>query len=202
MTDITVKILAEVLNIVAIATKEINQSRSSEYTAYVTFILADVGSERFLRKLAGLTDLEDGMKMLDQLTREHVFMSIAQPSVKTSRVLEKKPTVGDAVKSVKGEVQVDDKIAGVDENVTRSSLILSFPTVEPPNAIMGTQIRANLLKWQSPPDPSIDHNFASSYGTAEWFFEEDMFKEWKVSGSLIWVHGKRIFFLPCLTSAN
>ncbi|KAI9443994.1 hypothetical protein H4582DRAFT_1807258, partial [Lactarius indigo] len=47
--------------------------------------------------------------------------------------------------------------------------------------------------WQSPPDPSTNHNFASDRqheGTAEWFIKDDKFGEWKAVGSLLWIHGK------------
>ena len=30
----------------------------------------------------------------------------------------------------------------------------------------------------------------------EWFFESNNFENWKVTGSLLWIHRKRTFFLP------
>lgn len=47
----------------------------------------------------------------------------------------------------------------------------------------------------------MNHNVACQArhkGTAEWFFEDDTFKQWKSTGSLLWIHGKRVslFFLP------
>ena len=62
----------------------------------------------------------------------------------------------------------------------------------------GNQLRKSLGKWQSPPDPSTSHNFASDRqheGTAEWFFNDDKFGEWKAAGSLLWIHGKRELLL-------
>ena len=58
----------------------------------------------------------------------------------------------------------------------------------------GNQLRDNVHKWLSPPDPSTNHNIAC--GTrhkklASWFFEGGIFQDWKSSGSLLWVHGKR-----------
>ncbi|KAH8983654.1 hypothetical protein EDB92DRAFT_1759443, partial [Lactarius akahatsu] len=50
-----------------------------------------------------------------------------------------------------------------------------------------------LRKWQSPPDPSTNHNIAGDRqheGTAEWFFESSQFENWKLTGSLLWIHGK------------
>ena len=59
---------------------------------------------------------------------------------------------------------------------------------------LGNQLRDSVHKWLSPPDPSKNHNIAC--GTrhkkmASWFFEGSIFQEWKSTGSLLWVHGKR-----------
>ncbi|KAI9442830.1 hypothetical protein BJY52DRAFT_451091 [Lactarius psammicola] len=62
MTDVIVKIMVEVLTILALATKEIRQGRTKKY----------------LKKLAGKTDIEDALKRLDQWTREEARMAIAQ----------------------------------------------------------------------------------------------------------------------------
>ncbi|KAN0134769.1 hypothetical protein V8E53_007554 [Lactarius tabidus] len=54
-------------------------------------------------------------------------------------------------------------------------------------------LRESLRKWQSPPDPSINHNIASHIqheGTAEWFRKSNTFEEWKAAGSLLWIYGK------------
>ncbi|KAH9167683.1 hypothetical protein EDB89DRAFT_1813408, partial [Lactarius sanguifluus] len=59
--------------------------------------------------------------------------------------------------------------------------------------ITENQLRESLRKWQSPPDPSTNHNIVGDRqheGTAEWFFESDQFESWKVTGSLLWIHGK------------
>jgi archaellum component FlaC len=63
--------------------------------------------------------------------------------------------------------------------------------------ITGNQLRQDLRRWLSPPDPSTNHNIASNAhhkGTATWFFEGRTYKEWKSPGSesLLWVHGKRV----------
>jgi hypothetical protein len=58
----------------------------------------------------------------------------------------------------------------------------------------GNQLRDSVHKWLSPPDPSTNHNIAC--GTrhkklASWFFKGGIFQDWKSTGSLLWVHGKR-----------
>ncbi len=60
------------------------------------------------------------------------------------------------------------------------------------------QLRQDLRRWLSPPDPSTNHNIACNAhheGTATWFFEGKGYNEWKSTGSesdsLLWIHGKR-----------
>ena len=65
------------------------------------------------------------------------------------------------------------------------------------NTITGCQLRDSLRKWQYPSDPSTNHNSASDCqhaGTAEWFCRGNKFEEWKATGSLLWIHGKRQLF--------
>ncbi|KAH9963684.1 hypothetical protein BJV74DRAFT_990889, partial [Russula compacta] len=55
------------------------------------------------------------------------------------------------------------------------------------------QIRRDLSKWLSPPDPSVNFNTATDShheGTALWFTESNAFKNWKSSSSFLWIHGK------------
>ncbi|KAF8489191.1 hypothetical protein F5888DRAFT_1638733 [Russula emetica] len=62
MTDVIVKIMIEILSILAIATKEIKQGRS----------------KKFVKKLLGRNDIEDALKRLDTLTMEEARMAIAE----------------------------------------------------------------------------------------------------------------------------
>ena len=60
-------------------------------------------------------------------------------------------------------------------------------------------LRESLRNWQSPPDPSRNHNIASDLqyeGTARWFCRGKKFEEWKATGSLLCIFGKRM--LPLL----
>ncbi|KAF8259277.1 hypothetical protein EI94DRAFT_1430440, partial [Lactarius quietus] len=50
-----------------------------------------------------------------------------------------------------------------------------------------------LHSWLTPPDASTNHNIACSSQhekTADWVFSEEIYKEWELSGSLLWIHGK------------
>ena len=73
-----VQITVEVLDILAIVTKEINQSRASESDIRIRFHDVDIVSEKFLKRMIRQTDLEDGMKKLDKLTNEVVAIASAQ----------------------------------------------------------------------------------------------------------------------------
>jgi hypothetical protein len=75
---------------------------------------------------------------------------------------------------------------------------------------IGNQLRECLRKWVTPPDPSTNQNIACDLhhgGTAEWFSQGSIFTEWKSAGSLLWIYGKRTFFLlfpdrPLITVYN
>jgi hypothetical protein len=63
------------------------------------------------------------------------------------------------------------------------------------NITTGNQWRQDLRKWLSSPDPSTNHIIscgAQHEGTAMWFFRGSLFEEWKSTGSLLWIHGKRM----------
>ncbi|KAH9055257.1 hypothetical protein EDB87DRAFT_1813988, partial [Lactarius vividus] len=127
--------MVEVLGILAISTKEIKQGRTKKY----------------LKKLAGRTELEDALKRLDKLTQEEARMAAAQ--------------------LLKIAHNVENKITQVIDS--------------------GQQ--QELRRWVSPPDPSTNHNTAcdaSHKQTADWFFEGSKVKQWKSTGSLLWIHGK------------
>jgi hypothetical protein len=103
MTDIIVAIMVEVLNVMAIATKEIKQGRTSELSTADSCICtgsADRPSEKYLKQLVGKTDIEDALRRLDKLTQEEVRMATAQLLELTHGVSDKVKDVGDTVKLV------------------------------------------------------------------------------------------------------
>lgn len=76
MTDNIVKILAEVLSIMGIATKEIKQRRPSELIDRRLSVTLDLVSlEKIIKKLLGRNDIENALKKLDKLTEEESRMS-------------------------------------------------------------------------------------------------------------------------------
>ncbi|KAH9061879.1 hypothetical protein EDB87DRAFT_1830686 [Lactarius vividus] len=102
MTDIIVKIMVEVLSIFAIATKEIRQGRA----------------KKFVKKLVGRRDIEDGLQKLDRLTQEEARMATAEVLRLTHRVGDEVKGVSKGVQDVDGKVEgVDERVQGVDERV-------------------------------------------------------------------------------------
>jgi hypothetical protein len=115
MVDTVVKIMAGVLDIIGIATKEIKQGRTSRSFLYNEAPpLTGPFSEKYLKKLFGnRTDVEDALKRLDILTQEEAQMAAAQ-------VLKATHTVDDTGR-VRGvadiALSVDNRVAGVSEQV-------------------------------------------------------------------------------------
>ncbi|KAH9017153.1 hypothetical protein EDB84DRAFT_1508365 [Lactarius hengduanensis] len=150
VTKVMGKVMAEVLSMLAIATKEMKQGRT----------------KTFLKKLVGRTDVEDALQKLDKLEQGELRTVIAQVLKATS--------------DIKGGVKRIEVIAqqiGTDIGVRDS----------------GEQLLRDLRRWLSPPDPSTNHDImcnAQHESTAAWVFNEDVFKKWESSGSLLCVHGK------------
>ncbi|KAH9958151.1 hypothetical protein BC827DRAFT_619556 [Russula dissimulans] len=95
MTDIIVKVMVEVLLILALATREVKRGRI----------------KRFLKKLEGKSDIEDALRRLDKLTQDEVRMAAAQDLRATHGV-------ADGVKTVENNVyEVDERVRGVDDRV-------------------------------------------------------------------------------------
>jgi hypothetical protein len=62
-------------------------------------------------------------------------------------------------------------------------------------------MQRDIRSWLSPPDPSKNYNIACEAhhsGTAEWFIHGDTFEEWKMTGTVLWVHGKRAWLAHLL----
>ncbi|KAH9035977.1 hypothetical protein EDB84DRAFT_1203547 [Lactarius hengduanensis] len=195
MADMMAKIMVEMLGILGTATKEMKQSRA----------------RKFLKKVAGIRKLKDGLKKLDNMTNEEARMANAQMlkiahdiEKKVDGVDEKVQEVGDGVNDVKEKVQgVDENVNAVDEKVqtiiddgkkaaTEAKLIMQT-TAYKLDKVERRQLHESLRKWQSPSDPSTNHIIASDFqheGTAVWFCKGNIFEKWKATGSLLWIHGK------------
>ena len=79
MMDIIAKVMTEVLLVLALVTKEIKQGKLSEFIPVDRLLLsAHCSIERFLKKVAGRSDIEDALRRLDKLTQEEHRMTSAQ----------------------------------------------------------------------------------------------------------------------------
>ncbi|KAH9040916.1 hypothetical protein EDB83DRAFT_2318323 [Lactarius deliciosus] len=102
MTEITVKIMVEVLLILGIVTKEIKQGRMKKY----------------LKLLIGRKDIEGALRRLDKLTQEEARMASAEVLKITHGIEENVKNVADKVQNVDGTMQgVDERVKGVDDRV-------------------------------------------------------------------------------------
>ena len=131
-------------------------------------MLTEKYSEKYLKKLLGTAKIKDALKRLDKLTQEEARMAAAQ-NLKVAH------TVDDRVRGVA------DAVAGVDDRVQQ--MADEVKRLSSPNLIIvdcgillvlsGNQLRENIHKWLSPPDPSTNHNIACGTRhkkTATWFF--------------------------------
>jgi len=147
----------------------------------------------------GEREIEDALKRLGQLTQEEAWIGYAQILKTTHRVDENLNKIGDKVdEAVAMERQttiVAQQIANSVLQIQRScSPNFSAVLCVYPNTVVGNQLRDNLRRWLSPPDPSTNHNIAQSVqqkGTTTWFMDGSIFANWKSTGSLLWIHGKR-----------
>ncbi|KAH9073526.1 hypothetical protein EDB83DRAFT_2549922 [Lactarius deliciosus] len=177
MTDMIVKIMVEVLNIFGIATKEMKQGRA----------------KMFFKKLVGRKDIEDALARLDRLTQEEARMAAAQILRLTHSVDDKVKVVDDKVTVVGNQMKdVGDKMEIVLNDGRDAKAVLQH-TSNSVDDVKWNQLRDNLRRWVTPPDPSTNHNIACDIhhgGTAEWFYQGSTFAEWKSTGSLLWIYGK------------
>jgi hypothetical protein len=200
MMDIIVKVMTEVLLVLALVTKEIKQGKLSESIAVDRlFLSAHCFIERFFKKVAGKSDMEDALRRLDKLIQEEHRMTSTQGLRATHDgahhfVLSLPPCPLNPF-SRPGNVYMRREF----DDQKRSSPQLSHRCHRDSTCLIGNQLRQDLTNWLKPPDPYINYNTASDArheGTGVWFIESTTFQDWKESGSLLWIHGKRTFSSP------
>ena len=74
------KIMAQVLFILALSTKEMSQRRISELIRLTSVPPTNYGAEKYVKSLLGLrsTDVQDALQRLDMLTKEESGMAVAR----------------------------------------------------------------------------------------------------------------------------
>jgi hypothetical protein len=101
MTDVIVNIMAEVLSILAIATRDIKEGRRSELIPRGRpNLVAHSFSEKFVKKLMGKRDIEDALGQLDKLTQDEVRMAVAQLLKTTNHVDDKVQVVDEKADAI------------------------------------------------------------------------------------------------------
>jgi hypothetical protein len=101
MTELLGKIMGQVLSILALSTKEMTQKRISECDWPDGSLLANYGTERFLNRLIGRTEVEDAFERLDMLTKEETGMITARNLAITHVVEEVTNATGDDVRAIR-----------------------------------------------------------------------------------------------------
>jgi len=133
MTSVIVDIVVEVLNILALATKEVKRERLSELMSHkFAIIYSHLYLERYFKKLAGNNDLEDSLERLGRLTQEEALMAYSEQLKMTQKigggvavVQGKVQGIGDDVQIVHGAVQgvshgvqaIDNRVQGINTEV-------------------------------------------------------------------------------------
>ncbi len=78
MTELLAKILAQVLSVLAFSTKAMKETRTSVFIRSKYSFLVDHGTEMFMKRLVGKTDVENALQRLDMLTKEECLMTAAR----------------------------------------------------------------------------------------------------------------------------
>ena len=110
--------MAQVLSVLALSTKEMKEMRFSGFICSISSSLVDYGTEKFVKRIAGRTDVEDALQRLDVLTKEECLMTSARNLEVTHRVEEVIHDVDGDVKETKELTRgVHDNLVTIDDNV-------------------------------------------------------------------------------------
>jgi hypothetical protein len=181
---------------------------------YVKMLIGRTEMEDALKRLDKLTQEEARMAATQNLKVTHTVDERVKGVVDTVEAIDNKvANVDDRVADVGDRVTgVDDRVAGVNEKVVtiddkvneiagdvdEMRCLLSNLTSADYVVLLvlsGNQVRESAHKWLCPPDPSTNHNIACGTHhkkTATRFFQGTIYQEWKATGSLLWIHGKRL----------
>jgi hypothetical protein len=78
MTHILVKVMTELLSVLALATKQVKQGRFSKHYPIYTSCVVEPATEKFAKKLLGESEVESVLQRLDRLMQEEARMTVAQ----------------------------------------------------------------------------------------------------------------------------
>ena len=103
LTELLAKILAQVLFVLALSTKEMKERRISALIYSKYFFLADRSAEKFMKRLIGKTGVEDGLQELDTLTKEENLMTAARTLGITSDIHHDTKVIKDDTRVIKDD---------------------------------------------------------------------------------------------------
>jgi hypothetical protein len=134
----------------------------------------------------------DSAYTLSYLDGKEVKVVVQQTATDVNQVKVATQQTATDMDQVKAATQ---QTAAVVDQVKRLSSNLISTHFRDSYILLGNQLLESIHRWLSPPDPSTNHNIAC--GThhkkpASWFFQGHIFQEWKSTGSLLWIHGKRL----------
>ena len=181
MMDLIIKIMVELLSVLALTTKQIRQGRFSEYTDQIY-----VGLCSMCRR-----------EIREEVVRETEGQDTGCPG-SIGSIDEGRRTVGCCT-------DLGYRPPRIKRNKQDETFVISPPLrCRDRRYSVGDRLEKDVQHWLSPPDPSTNQNFVSKLrheGTTEWFFESSALTAWKAKGSLLWIHGKRRSFeLPMSVS--
>ena len=103
MTELLAKILAQVLSVLALSTKEMKDRRISTLIYSKNFSLSDNNTEKFMKRLIGKTEVEDGLQRLDMLTKEENLMTAACTLQVTGEICNDVDVIKDDTRDIKDD---------------------------------------------------------------------------------------------------
>ena len=78
LTEVIVKIMLELLSVLALASKQIKQGRFSKCPTTLLLSMTQCAIEKFTKKLLGESEIETILQRLDRLTQDEARMTVAQ----------------------------------------------------------------------------------------------------------------------------
>ena len=129
MSGILITIMVDVLSVLALATKQIKQGRFSKPLVYISPI-ADLGAEKFAKKLLGESEIEAVTQRLDRLTLDEARLTIAQTLQVVHGLVNNVRVVMDGMQVLSTRCQLLTRLARVDGEASTSGIrhALSMPS--------------------------------------------------------------------------
>ncbi|KAI9455297.1 hypothetical protein F5148DRAFT_394674 [Russula earlei] len=188
MRDLAGEIMASVLTILGIVTKRMKRGKI----------------KRNLKRLQGNSHLKDEIHKFTCLIHEEVGLAIAEQSKMGNREVIR---VDEGFQGVSGDMEdlgrrseeldnIAQGVGGNESDIRKKEKAQGLDRKL--HLVNRNPLQDSLLRWLSPPDPSINYNTARKAchnGTARWFFRGTVFNHWKSTPSLLWLHGKRAFLI-------